>query len=336
MAETTNPDSGVEQAAPTETSIESSLQQAFGATPTEKKAPETPTEESAPELTDEVTPDDIPDEVEATPQEPGTDAFEIVHNGTQHKLTREDTIRYAQQGFDYTQKTQALAEKAKFVDASLQRVAELEQLAPYVAQDLAQVRAIEAQLKPYQNVDWVALASDPNTVLDYPKYRAQYDQLLQSYQSAQYQLQTKAVALQQGREQLTAQKLQQEFPKLIERIPQWKDPAKYEAGARELKSYLLSQGADASRVDSMSDSLEAQIAWKAMQYDKLVQAKTEKVKQLRTAPAVVKPGAAAAQSQTGKQSFAKALQEVRAQGRKGNHRAQEDLATQMFERAFKK
>ena len=336
MAETTNPDSGVEQAAPTETSIESSLQQAFGATPTEKKAPETPEvpQESAPELTDEVTPDDIPDDVEATPQEPGTDAFEIVHNGTQHKLTREDTIRYAQQGFDYTQKTQALAEKAKFVDASLQRVAELEQLAPYVAQDLAQVKAIEAQLSQFQKVDWVALAT--NDPLEYPKWRAQYDQLMTAYQSASNQLQTKAVALQQGREQLTAQKLQQEFPKLIERIPQWKDPAKYEAGARELKSYLLSQGADASRVDSMSDSLEAQIAWKAMQYDKLVQAKTEKVKQLRTAPAVVKPGAAAAQSQTGKQSFAKALQEVRAQGRKGNHRAQEDLATQMFERAFKK
>jgi len=86
----------------------------------------------------------------------------------------------------------------------------------------------------------------------------------------------------------------------------------------------------------MADSLEAEIAWESMQYRKLLAAKAEKVKQLRTAPAVVKPGAAAAQSQTGKQSFAKALQEVRAQGRKGNHRAQEDLATQMFERAFKK
>src|SRR5689334_6275149 len=173
---------GTEQAAPTESSLENTLESAFGSTPTEEKTPEAAApQESAPELTDEVTPDDLPEEVEAKPQEPGADAFEIVHNGTQHKLTREDTIRYAQQGFDYTQKTQALAEKAKSIDASLQRVAELEQLAPMVAQDLAQVKAIEAQLSQFQKVDWVALAT--NDPLEYPKWRAQYDQLVTAYQS---------------------------------------------------------------------------------------------------------------------------------------------------------
>lgn len=333
MAETTNPPGEVEQAAPSDASLESSLESAFGATPTEKpKAEAEVKQESAPEPTDEVTPDDIPDEVEAAPQEPGSEVWEIVHGGQQVKLNRAEMIEHASKGFDYTQKTQVLAEKAKAVESQLARVAELEQLAPYVAQDLAQVKAIEAQLSQFQKVDWVALAT--NDPLEYPKWRAQYDQLTTAWQSASNQLQTKAQLLQQGKAQLTAERLQQEFPKLLERIPAWKDPAKYEAGARELKSYLVQQGADPGRVDSMADSLEAQIAWKAMQYDKLVQAKTEKVKQLRSAPPVVKPGAAVSQSQQ-RSSSDKLLQEARVQGRKGNRVAQESLLTKVFERTFK-
>lgn len=332
MAESTNP-SGVEQAAPSESSMESILESSFGDTPTEKTTPEKPTAESAPELTDEVTPDDIPDEVAAAPQEPGTEVWEIVHGGQQVKLSRAEMIEHASKGFDYTQKTQALADKGKQIDASLQRVAEMEQLAPLVAQDMAQVQAIAAQLQNFQKVDWVALAT--NDPLEYPKWRAQYDQLVTAYQSATYQFQTKANQLQEGRTQLTAQRLQQEFPKLMERIPAWKDPAKYQAGAQELRTYLLKQGADPSRVDSMSDSMEASIAYKAMQYDKLVAAKSDKVKQLRSAPPVIKPGASASQTQTGKQDFSKIRQEIRAQGRKGNHSAQEKLVESLLNRTFK-
>lgn len=309
MAEPTNP-TGVEQAAPTDEQRMARFleqhdreQQAAVAPPdTPKEAPPEPKAQTAdqPEsqAPDEVTPDDIPDDpVEAQPTD---EAFEIVHDGQQRKLSREETIKYAQQGFDYTQKTQALAEKAKHIDASLQRVAELEQLAPLVAQDLAQVKAIEAQLSQFQKVDWVALAT--NDPLEYPKWRAQFDQLQTAYNAASYQLQAKATQLNQGRQELTAQRLQQEFPKLLERIPAWRDPAKYETGARELKSYLIKQGADPARVDSMADSLEASIAYKAMQYDKLVQAKTEKVKQLRTAPPMSKPGASQSSSSTGEKT----------------------------------
>jgi len=334
MAETTNPDSGVEQAAPSAESIESTLQSAFGGTPTKAQAPEKPeTAESAPGPTDEVTPDDIPDEVEAKPQEPGTEVWEIVHGGQQVKLSRAEVIEHASKGFDYTQKTQALAERSKAVESQLARVAELEQLAPYVAQDLAQVKAIEAKLAEFSKVDWVALAT--NDPLEYPKWQAQFNQLREAYNAATYQFQVKASQLQQGKAQLTAERLQQEFPKLLERIPAWKDPAKYESGARELKSYLVAQGADPARVDQLSDSLEASIAYKAMQWDKLVAAKSEKVKQLRGAPPVVRPGAAASQTQQ-RSNADNALKEARSQGRKGNTRAQEGLLERVFEGTFRK
>jgi hypothetical protein len=84
----------------------------------------------------------------------------------------------------------------------------------------------------------------------------------------------------------------------------------------------------------MASSVAVSVAYKAMLYDKLVQAKTEKVKQMRNAPPVVKPGASVSQ-QGGKTDFAKVVQEVKRQGQKGNHRAQEDLMSQLLGRAFK-
>lgn len=238
----------------------------------------------------ELTVDDLPED-ESVPQSAGETVFEIVHNGQTHKITsREEQIKYMQQGFDYTQKTQAVADKARQLDASLQRSQALEQMAPLLTQDLATVKAIEAQLQQYSKVDWVRLATEEP--LDYPKYRAQYDLLVQGYQQAAGQFQQKVKVVTEERQAIAQAKLQAEREALIERIPEWRDPAKYQAGAQELASYLVNAGADPGEVATLSDSLAVSIARKAMLYDKLVSAKAGKVKQLRTIPPVPKPGAA--------------------------------------------
>ena len=252
---------------------------------------ETP-QEAEGQATDELTPDDIPDE-DSPPPEP--DAFEIVHNGTQHKLTREEAIKYAQQGFDYTQKTMAVAEKDKQLSARLERMAQIEQVNQLVAADLATVKAYEAQLRQYENVNWVQVATDEP--LEYPKYRAQYDQLVNGYQSAVGQYNAKQKAVTEATTQLRTQKAAEERTKLLERIPEWKDQSKYQAGATELRSWLIGQGAAEQEVDQLTDSLAVTIAYKAMKYDRLEKAKTDKVKQLRTQPPVTRPGAAPVKGQ---------------------------------------
>ena len=239
------------------------------------------------QATDELSPDDLPDE--ETPQS-DSDAFEIVHNGTQHKLTREETIKYAQQGFDYTQKTMAVAEKDKQLTARLERMAQIEQVNQLVAADLATVKAYEAQLRQYENVNWVQVATDEP--LEYPKYRAQYDQLVNGYQQAVGQYNAKQRAVGEATTQLRTQKAAEERTKLLDRIPEWKDQQKYQAGATELRSWLIGQGAAEQEVDTLTDSLAVAIAYKAMKYDRLEKAKTDKVKQLRTSPPVTRPGAA--------------------------------------------
>ena len=206
-------------------------------------------------------------------------------------------------------------------------------MVPQVAQELATVKAYEAQLHQYANVDWVRLATeDP---LEYPKHRAQYDQLVQGYQAANAQFQQKAGYIQHARQALTQQRTEQERPKLLERIPEWRDSAKYQAGAQELSGWLVKQGADPQEVAALSDSLAVSIAYKAMQYDKLVRSKAEKSKQLRAAPPVVRPGAAAP-SDNARLNALKAQTAIRKAGRAGDHRTQEKIAEAMFAKAFPK
>lgn len=317
--------------------LESALESSFNDAP-QIKRPE-PRQEAAPEESpaDPVEADSDSEELVLPDDEPieqsaSDDEFEIVHNGAQVKLSREKTIELARQGFDYTQKTQKLAEDGKALQEQWKRVQQVEQMQNALAPELAQVKAVEAQLRQYQNVDWVQLATD--NPLEYPKYRAQYDQLVNAYQSTVGQYQQKAQVVQQHKAQVTSQIVTQQREKLLEKLPTWRDQAKYQQGAEEVRSYLLKEGLDAQTVDGLTDAISVTVAWKAAQYDKLLKAKTDKVKQLRDAPPVVKPGARSQQTD-GKTEFAKFRQTFKTQGTKGNSKGQESLLLQKLNRTFK-
>jgi hypothetical protein len=317
-----------------ESSATAALTAAFTDQPAAPKqqAPEAPAEEAeaveAPEDTgDELTPDDIEDE--APPKDDAAE-FEIVVAGQTQRVSRQEVIELAQKGRDYTQKTMALAEQYKQAQATMQRVQEMEQLAPLVAQDLATVKAFESQLANYQNVDWVRLASeDP---LEYPKHRAQYDRIMQGYQTAVGALQQRSGELNQRRQAVSQETLQREHQRLTELIPEWSDPQKYQAGATELSQYLVKSGADPQAVAQLTDAFAVAIARKAMLYDKLREAK--KSKQLRSAPPVIKPGANVP-SDNGRSRDQRVLQDIRKAGRQGNHSAQERAAIGLLNKTFK-
>lgn len=236
---------------------------------------------------EEVSPDDIPDDENAKPG--SADEFEIVHNGTQVKLDRAKAIELAQKGFDYERKTAAVAEKSRAVEARLQQAEELAQLVPAISKELAQVEALQQQLSQWQNVDWVQLAT--NDPLEYPKYRAQFDTLKNAFDHAKSALDESGQKFMKQKAALARQRMQEELPRLQELIPQWKDPEKFRQGSAELRAYLVKQGVPEERVDAMNSALEVSLAWKAKEYDRLVAAKADKVKQMRQAPPVVKPGA---------------------------------------------
>ncbi len=322
MAEAATPATGANQEPPDiQERMQNYLTQFDG-----EPEPEQPSEPSAqtaqPEgQADEPTPDDIQDEA---PQPSAVDEFEIVHNGQQRKLSREETIRFAQQGFDYSQKMHAVGEAERSVTARLQAVQQLEQMQNALAPDLAQVKAVESQLAQWQNVNWVQLAND--SPLDYPKYRAQYDQLMNAYQMAAGQFQRKYQVIQAQKQQVVAQTLEQQRSKLLDLMPEWKDPTKYEAGAKDVRDYLIRAGVDPNAVEHLSDAVAVKIAADAAAYDKLKRARSERSKQVRTLPPVTRPGAAQPASQAQADRETKLSQRLKRSG------SLEDAAAMLFNR----
>jgi hypothetical protein len=298
MTDQTNPPSAGVAAEPL--SVEQRLANLYGAQekapapppPQTADAPEPPVQADAAEQDAdqaELSPDDLPDDpVEAAPS-PSVDEFEIVHNGTQHKLDRAKTIELAQKGFDYTSKTQALAVREKAIQDTLQKAQEIEQLVPEIANEAAALRAAEQALQPWQNVDWVRLATDEP--LEYARYRAQYDQLVSAYNHVRNSFGAKAQHLQQRKVEVGRAIVQQEMQKLTEFLPQLRDPKKFAAEAQSIKEYGLDRGYSAEELESVTDARYVRTLWEASQYRKLVLGKAERNKELRTAPPTTRPGA---------------------------------------------
>ena len=341
MPETTTAQAPVESTA-TEASVESSLESLFGVQqePKRPQAPEAEAEEvSADQPDGELTEADLPEDgdEEAPAKEAETDdTFEIVHNGTQVKLTRAELIANAQKGFDYDRKTQAVAETQKAYQQGLQRLQELEQVQPILAQEMAQVSALQMRLQDerYSDTEMLRLAQSGD-ILEYQQREAERNILRNQFQNVSGQFQQKLTAVQQYREQAAAIQLQQEAARLPEVIPQWKDPAKMNADKAEIARYLQNLGADMGQIGRYLDNaLAMKIVLDASRYQRLGQLKADKSKQLRAAPPVIKPGAAAPSDQ-GKAQFAKARTEIRQAGKQGNTHRQEKLMEGLLTRTFK-
>ncbi len=241
---------------------------------------------------EEVTPDDIPEDQAV--EQPAVDAFEIVHNGQQVKLSREETIKYAMQGFDYTQKTQAVAAKDRAATEAVQRLAEVEKIVPQIIGQVAEMKALEAQLAPYQNVNWPQYLAQHGTDA-YAQARAQYDALDAQYRNASARSQQAFGAVKQQIDSVRQSQLAAEDARLPTVIPEWRDQAKREAGKAEVLKYLTSQGLNPAVIDAKLDTAESvAIVYKAMKYDQLVRSKADKSKTLLTVPGASNPSAAKA------------------------------------------
>ena len=333
--EQTNPATGVEPA-----SVEAALESQFGSPPSEPKKVAAPEPEPAPEqdppadhASDELTPDDLPEvEAAAAPQSADDAEFEIVHNGKPVKLARDDLIKHAQQGFDYTQKTQALAEKERLVAQTLTRAQEMEQMQVALAPDIAAWQGLEAQLQPYKDVDWAQLARDYPEQVNQHWYT--YQQLREKHQAAVSQITQKAGQLQQQKNAVTEQMLNQERERLFQLLPAWKDPDKFEQGRKEVVDLLSREGIPQEQIAKLNNASLISLFHKAAQYDKLQKLKLDKVKQLRTAPPVVKPGAVS-QQPDGKTLFKEFRKDFVRAGQRGNSRTQESLLLQKLNSTFK-
>ena len=89
---------------------------------------------------------------ETTEEEAPPRKLKLTHNGEEIEKDETEVIALAQQGFDYTQKTQKLAEERKYVESMTQTIKEQEtafnqqvQIQTALIQEIAKVTAIESR-----------------------------------------------------------------------------------------------------------------------------------------------------------------------------------------------
>jgi len=340
MTDTATPITGAESVS--EGSLEAALEQQFSDTPQEQPKPQA---EETPVATDDpesgLSTDDLPEVEGDEPADPNAKAddfaLDIVHNGAQVKLSKAETVKYAQIGLDADRKYAAAGEMQRTFQAGLQRIQELEQVQPLLAQEMGQVAALQMSLQDdrYSDTELLKLAQSGD-ILEYQTRAAERDLLRNQFQNAAGQFQQKAQAVQQYKAQLAETQLQQEHARLPEVIPAWRDQAKMQADKADMAKYLQGLGVDVNQAGRYLDNAVAmKIVRDAMNYGRLSKLKADKSKQLRAAPPVVKPGTVAP-SDSGKVQFAKAVQGIKQAGRQGNTRMQEEHLLGMLNRTFKK
>lgn len=241
----------------------------------------------------------------------------IIHNGEEKQLTKTELKELAQQGFDYTQKTQQLAEQRRYVEQQAQLVQQQAQFAAQFTDQIAEVKAVERQLAEWKQVNWTELAqTDP---MQYLSLHHQYTEAKENYQTkiqGLNQLQTQA---QQVQAQQSAQRLQMEAQAMKQAIPEWKNEAVASAEMGELKQWLIKSGLDERDIGSITDHRQVAIARKAMLYDKMMASGKQKV---AAVPPTAKPGSVAKPTRTIDQKARETLR------RTGNA----DIAAKLIER----
>jgi len=257
---------------------------------------QTPLEAEAEETTDEVETEeeatDEPDE-EVEEEEQSQDEvpaiLKLKVNGEDVEKPLDEVVALAQQGLDYTQKTQQVAEQRKELEAYAESIKAQEQafqeqmqLNNVLIEDVAKITSLDQQLNQYANVNWQQLSD--NDFVEAQKLFFTYNQLQTERSQLVSQFEAKKQQVVQKQSQLMAEKIAKGKEVLAKEIPNW---------SPETNQALLSTGKDYgfsdAELNSIVDPRHVKVLHDAMQWRKLQQNSVVK-KKVSNAKPVVKPG----------------------------------------------
>jgi hypothetical protein len=210
-------------------------------------------------------------------------------NGEDVEKPLDEVVALAQQGLDYTQKTQQVAEQRKELEAYAQQIQMQEQafqeqmqLNNVLIEDVAKITSLDQQLNQYANVNWQQLSD--NDFVEAQKLFFSYNQLQQERSQLVSQFEAKKQQVVQKQSQLMAEKIAKGKEVLAKEIPNW---------SPETNQALLSTGKDYgfsdAELNSIVDPRHVKVLHDAMQWRKLQQNSVVK-KKVSNAKPVVKPG----------------------------------------------
>ena len=224
------------------------------------------------------------EEEESEEEEPVESKFVVKVDGKELEVDKEELIRGYQREADYTRKTQKLAEERRQVESEFQQVlAEREQY----AQVLGQLKQKVQEFEPAEP-DWNALeAQDP---VEYARQWTHFQRRQQQMQAInQEEARVNSLRQQETQKHLQAI-LIAERDKLIEKIPDWKNPEKAKVERDGVLEYGKQIGFSDAELDQVTDSRAVIALYKAWKYDQLMSKKPELQSKIKKAPKLLSPG----------------------------------------------
>lgn len=256
----------------------------------EVEEPEEEAEElEEPEGDDEEPTEDEEVEVEEDSEEQPK-SLKLKINGEELEKPLDEVIALAQQGLDYTKKTQEVAEQRKALEEYAQTVKVQEetfmqqvQLQNALIGDVAELTAVDKQLAQFNDVNWQELSD--NDFVEAQKLFFTFNQLQQKRSTLATELEAKAQQVQQNQAKRMQEQIERGKEILAKEIPNW---------SRETTQELITIGKDYGFTDdelgTIIDPRHVKVLHDAMQWRKLQKNSVVKNKVSQAKP-VVKPGA---------------------------------------------
>lgn len=237
------------------------------------------------EGSDEDWQDEEPEqESESEPDDEPTYSVKVA--GEDKELTLSELKTLAQQGADYTKKTQQVAEQRKALEVESVAIDQARQLRDAYAERLQAMEQLLSAPEQGENLEYLK-ESDPIGYAVKVAEMSQQKEQLQAIQAERYR-----IAEQQQAEQQHALQgyIAQQAARLSEVLPEYSDPVKGEKLRSELRVFAKDIGFTDQELSMVRDSRQVLALHKAMLYDKLQKSKPDVNKRVNEANKTIKSG----------------------------------------------
>jgi DNA repair exonuclease SbcCD ATPase subunit len=212
--------------------------------------------------------------------------FNVKVAGEEKELTLTELKSLAQQGADYTKKTQQVAEQRKALEAEYKAVEEAKYMRDAYAERLQAMEQLLNAQQPVEDLESLK-ESDP---IGYAVRVAEMSQNKEKLYAIQAERQRIAELQQAEQQQGMQQYLSQQAAVLSETLPEYSDPVKGEKLRSDLRSFAKNLGFSDQELSAVRDARHVMALYKAMQYDKLQQSKPQLNKRVNEPPKTIKSG----------------------------------------------
>jgi hypothetical protein len=233
--------------------------------------------------------------------------------GEQKRLTKAELKALAEEHSTYKRDAESFKAQREADETERRTAAQIVQLAPQVEAIRAEGRMLLQLMQGLDQEAKTLAESDP--IAAYQK-REQFNGLQQRFQWLASQEQQVSGQMQQLQAQSVRAQLAAEAPKLLEKLPQWKDSAKRDSDMKFVREYMKTEGYSEQEIGMVTRSHYVATLLKAAKYDAL-RAK-QASKKVVSAPQMARPGAApapGAQAAQAKTDYRKTVNKLNAQGK---------------------